>query len=110
MDEDTAPSGSWPAWVEQWILPYVEEMTLWPVLVAVLGHVLVVLVPLELAFVRGPSLAAAAVLAVLLVATFELVRMEIRALGRPRWLSVIGVGMWIASVPCAYYAGTIGIL
>lgn len=110
MEPERNASSAWPAWVEQWILPYLEDMSLWPVLVAVLGHVLVVLVPLELAFVRGPSLAAAAVLSVLLVVTFEMVRMEIRALRRPGWLTAIGIGMWVASVPCAYYAGSTGIL
>ena len=110
MEQERTPSEAWPAWVEQWILPYLEDMSLWPVLVAVLGHVLVVLVPLELAFVRGPNLAALAVLSVLLVVTAEVVRMELRALGRPRWLTLIAVGMWAASVPCAYYAGTTGIL
>lgn len=109
MDEPVDPPGAWPVWVETWILPYVDDFALWPVLVALLGHVLVVMVPLEIALVRGPSMAAAAVLAAMLAATGELVRMEWKARGRPGLLTAIGVGMWTVSVPCAYYAGLYGI-
>lgn len=110
MDEIEPTTGAWPGWVQTWILPYVDDMALWPVLVAVLGHVLVVLVPLELVLARTAHPIAAFVLAALLAGTGEVVRMEVRATGRPRALTGIGVGMWLLSVPCAYGAHVSGIL
>lgn len=96
--------------METWLLPYVDDFALWPVLVAVLGHVVVILVPLQLAMLRGPSLIAAALLALLLAGSGEVARMEVRARGRPGIITGVIVGTWAISVPCTYYANLWGVL
>lgn len=53
METETEIEGGWPPWVEQWVLPYVRDSGLWPVLVALLGHVIVVIAPLMLSLYRG---------------------------------------------------------
>jgi hypothetical protein len=39
---------SFSEWVETWLLPWVDDLSLWPVLFALLGHVMVFLSPLFL--------------------------------------------------------------
>lgn len=42
--EPVAESG-WPPWVDQWVMPFIEDTGLWPVLVAFIGHVVVLIAP-----------------------------------------------------------------
>jgi hypothetical protein len=99
----------WPPWVEQWVLPYVDDIALWPVLFALLGHVAVILVPLMVQVIRNQSLPALGVLGVLLWNTSLIVRMELRATGRPGRLTAAMVLTWVASLPLAWWTESTGV-
>jgi hypothetical protein len=100
----------WPAWVETWVLPYVEEMALWPVLVALLGHVVVIVVPLMLHIYRNGPGFNVFVLGLFVAASVWLVRMELRARGGPGGLTWVMLGTWLVSFPFAWFAESTGVL
>jgi hypothetical protein len=111
-DEPPPPTqvGGWPPFVEQWLLPYLREPSLWPVALAVLGHVVVVLVPLMLAVARVGSTGAGVALAGMGLASLAPMRWE--------WVSERGFGratvtivlVWCSSAAVAWAAGRSGLL
>jgi hypothetical protein len=105
----TEPS-RWPPWVERWVLPYVDIPALLPVLIAVMGHVviLVVLVVLEAWRSRNPFAIAAVV--VLLAGTVRVVVEEWRRLRRIGPLSATLAAAWAATVGTAALAQHYGFL
>lgn len=107
-DDDDGPR--WPPWVEDWVLPYVTEPALWPVLLALLGHVVVVIAPLVLAVARTGSLYAVAGLVVLAAVSAVFVRWELRVRGRPSAVTGAVVGTWIVSLVSAWGADRLGVL
>jgi hypothetical protein len=106
MDE---PS-SWPPWVERWVLPYVAIPALLPVLIAVMGHVviLVALVVLEAWRSRNPF----AILGVLVLlgATGRVLVEEFRRLRRPGPLTATLACSWAATVAVVALAEHYGFL
>ena len=104
------PHVGWPPFVEEWLLPYLREPSLWPVAVAVLGHVVVVLAPLMLVLWRTGSVAAGMALGVLLVASLWPVRWEVGAQGRPGCATGVLVVVWVVSGLTAWLAGDFGLL
>lgn len=104
----SGPQKGWPPWVKQWVLPYVQETGLLPVLMAILGHVVVILAPLMLAIARGAT-AAALPLTVLVMGSFWLCKTDFEENGRPAGVTFTVVSVWIASAALAYVAGTTGV-
>ena len=100
----------WPPFIASWLLPYLKEPALWPVALAVLGHVVVVLVPLLLAVARVGSGWAAACLGVAAALSLLPVRWELRAEGRPAGATAVVVGVWLTSLLTAAAADRWGIL
>lgn len=102
----TAPEaepGGYPAWVERLILPFLREESLWPVLAAILGHVLVGQLFLLRAAMRDHQLPALLALALMLTMSGQLALAERRAIGRfgtftgifgATWL-LAAVGAWL---------------
>ena len=107
---DHIPPPSWPPWVQEWVLPYLSEPALWPVLVALLGHVVVVIVPLMLAVARHGSVAAALALVGLLGGSVAVVRWEWRVHGRPSGVTVAVLSTWLMSLVSAWGADHLGVL
>lgn len=100
----------WPAWLEQWILPYLREPSLWPVLIAVMGHVVVVVVALELDVWREGSIGSGITLAALIAATAGGCGFEVRRVGGPGALTYTLALTWAASVGGAWIAARTGVL
>lgn len=98
------------AWVEGWVLPYLGEPALWPVLIALLGHVVVVLTPLMLAVWRVQSPAAALALAGALALTFWLSRVGWRIEQYPWLLAATALATWLSSFAFAVLCERTGIL
>ena len=103
------PPQGWPPWVQEWVVPYLEEHALWPVLFAVLGHVLVILVPLMTWAQRSQNPVAYLFLGCILAACGGLARMEWLAIGRLGRLTLVLFLTWAASLPVAWYTGSLGI-
>jgi hypothetical protein len=98
----------WPAWIEQWVLPYVREPVLRPVLIALLGHVVVVLVPVLLAVVRTRDGWAMGLLGAALALTAWAVWTELRAIGRPGAVALTAAASWLGTFGFAWLADATG--
>lgn len=108
--EPTPTPSAWPQFVQTWVLPYIREPMLWPVLIAVLGHV-VLLVALDmLAVYRSGDAGAVVMLVLMMAATIYLVVREVRIVGRPAGVSATLVLSWLASVASAVGAEYTGVL
>jgi hypothetical protein len=93
-----------PQGVDLWVMPYIRDSSLWPVLIVLIVHVVAFIAPLLLYAVRdqrtGP------IIAMLFIAGMTLrgFRWEIRTrneFGAISWLIVVS---WIASFVAAYFA------
>ncbi len=101
--EETRPS--WPAWVEDWVWPYLSESMLWPVWIALLGHVVVVVAGMMLVAWRDGTPEAWIGLAVLGLASAALAIWELRIDGRPGGMSLSLLGTWLSSLALAESTG-----
>jgi len=104
------PPPAWPPWVQEWVLPYLAEPALWPVLLALLGHVVVVIAPLVLAVARTGSPWAVAGLVALAAVSGWLVRWEWRVRGRPGAVSLTVAATWGVGLFSAWGADQLGVL
>lgn len=114
MSDEEVPvepkAGGWPNWVRQWVLPFVEEAGLAPVLAAMLGHTMVIIGPLLLTLGRG-GVAASLPLTVLVMGSVWLVQTEREENdGRSGNVAVVVALTWSLSLGFAVLAGRTGIL
>lgn len=89
-------------WVDRFILPFVRESTLWPVLIVLIAHAVAFIGPAMLFAVRDGSRASAVVVALLLVASALVVRFEWRRDHRLAALTITTAVTWLASVAFAW--------
>ncbi|MCB9693361.1 MAG: hypothetical protein H6736_16230 [Alphaproteobacteria bacterium] len=99
----------WPPFVRQWVLPFVEDAGLVPVLVALLGHAMVIIGPLLLALGRGNP-GASIPLTPLILLSYWLCRTEHEDSGRLGGVTLSVVLTWVASLGFAWLAARTGIL
>jgi hypothetical protein len=104
------PDTAWPPFLAEWVLPYLREPALMPVLLALLGHVVVVLAPLMLAVWRVHSVEAALLLLLVAGGSVFPLRWECLDEGRPGGVSATVVLTWLASVAAAYFGDRTGVL
>lgn len=107
LPEDAAandPRDEDPHGVDLWIMPYIRDSSLWPVLIVLVAHVVAFVTPVLLFAVRdariGPMIAIG-VLAILTVKGFRWEMRTRRAFGAISWLIVV---CWTASAIAAYFA------
>jgi hypothetical protein len=96
--------------MEQWLLPYLREPVLWPVLVALLGHVMVGLAPLMLLVWRTGNGTALVLLGGLLLGTAGLVTFEGVRFGRPGPVTFTCALTWLSSGALAWLGESTGFL
>lgn len=106
---DPPPPG-WPDWIERWVLPYLREPALAPVLVALLGHVVVVLAPLMLWSWRTGSGVAAGLLVGLGLGSLGLCAFELWRFRRPGAVTLTLLVLWAVSVGAAWFGERTGVL
>ena len=105
------PAGpAWPDWLEQWVIPYVRDPVLWPVVIAVMGHVVVAVTALELAVWRVGSVGSGLIVLALAVGSIAATGFETRRFGRPGPVSLTLALSWAASIGFAWLAERTGIL
>lgn len=107
--EPPEPESPWPLWVRRYVMPFLEESGLWPVLFALLGHIVVIIAPLLLALSRG-GVAAAVPLTFLIMTSFWLGKTELQDRGRPGPVAVVIALIWVGSVIGAVICARTGIL
>jgi hypothetical protein len=105
----TRDAPDWPPWVQTWILPYVEEATLWPVLFALLGHVVVIMAPMMLFVNRHGSVKSLVGLIGLGLLSAALIRFEIRYRRRPAGITLALLLTWISSAALAWLSDYYGV-
>ena len=105
----TRDEPDWPPWVQTWILPYVEEATLWPVLFALLGHVAMLMAPMMLFVNRHGSVNSAVALIALALATAALIRFEVRYRRRPGGVTLSMVLTWGSAAAIAWLSDYYGV-
>ena len=91
-------------WVDRFILPFVRESTLWPVLIVLVAHVVAFVGPAMIFAVRDEGRGSMAVLAVLVVLSALVVRFEWRREGRPAALTALTAVTWVSSAAFAWLA------
>jgi len=88
---------------ERWVLPYVQESTLWPVLLVLLAHIVAFAAVAILFGVRDRAPVAILVIVLLAGASLRGVRYDWRRSGRPTALSGLLAVIWVMSFVAAYY-------
>lgn len=102
-DEPVSDSEN-PQGVDMWIMPYLRDSTLWPVLIVLIVHVVAFVAPVMLYAVRdrrGGPIVALVILALLTLRGF---RWEIHSRKKFGAISWLIVTIWIASCIAAYWA------
>lgn len=102
-----APEGD--SRLERFVLPYLRDPTLWPVLLVVIGHAAAFLVPMLLLGLRDRRPSALAALLGAAVLTGAGVRAEARAVGRPGAFSGALAATWLLAAGAAFAAHRYGI-
>ncbi len=108
MSDETPSTSGWPAWVDEWVLPYLENRALWPVWVALVGHVVVVVAGLVLLAVRTELPEAFVVLGLVIAGSGWLVVRDARASGPGGVTLTVGLG-WATSLGLAWLAEATGL-
>lgn len=108
--DEVVPDSAWPWFVEEWVLPYLYEPALFPVLLALLGHVVVVLAPLMLIVARVHHVGAALALLLAAAASSFPLRWEWNADGRPGKVAATVLLTWAFSAGAAVVGGRLGVL
>lgn len=93
----TEPVDTAPAWYTTWVEPYLNDSALWPIVFAVAGHVMVLIVPVALIVFRTGNIGAGIVLAIMVVASLRLAAFEWQHRGGPRGMTLVLVLTWLAS-------------
>ena len=92
----------WPEWVQKWVIPYVKEELMWPVIFALWSHfVMAMAVVLAFGWRENVFLGAALVF-LLLSGSGRLVWFEIQVIRRPGWIFLFLVVSWVAATIVAY--------
>jgi hypothetical protein len=96
--------------VDRWVMPYVSDSTLWPVLIVVLAHIAAFIAPVVLFAVRDRHYPAMVAVLGTLYLTYGILRYDLRRFRRPATLSLLALITWITSLLAAYYGGAKGFL
>ena len=106
---DPNPPG-WPPWYRRFVLPYLNRSALWPVLIAILGHIWVVLGLLLLRLARRGDALSWVVLLGLLLASVWAISFEVQCTRRPGGLTAVVISTWLLSAGLAWVSHHYGVL
>ncbi len=98
------------AWAEKWVLPYLLEDELWPILFALLGSALCLLTVLLVHAWRADTPWMIGAVVFLFLAAVDVARREIAVRRRPGALTAVLAGLWFGAAVAAYFAGRSGLL
>lgn len=96
-------------WVDRYLLIFLRESTLWPILLVIVGHVVAFMVPVLLLSIRERRISAIACLLLLGFFTVNIVRFDVGREGRPAALSILALATWALSGCVAWVAHDTGI-
>jgi hypothetical protein len=97
-------------WIDRWVLYWVREPTLWPILLVIVGHVVALVGPLMIWAARDGAPGSVATLVGLAALTGWGLAVEIRARSRPGLLAALLLSTWVLTAVCAWLAARNGLL
>ncbi|MBW2578229.1 MAG: hypothetical protein JRE38_09200 [Deltaproteobacteria bacterium] len=97
-------------WVDRWILPALRELTLLPIVLVIVGHLVAVVAPALISALRDRETGGQMAVFGLMVLTFGCVRFEVRRHGRPALLSAWIGATWLTSIAAAWVCNRYSIL
>ncbi len=100
----------YPLWVERFVLPFVRDSSLLPILIAIIGHFSIALAPLLLWVFRAHNPVGAAALLGFLVLSVEVVSLDLKAARRPAGLSAVLFSTWALAGLFAWIGNRYGLL
>ncbi len=109
-DESPTSETPFPDWVDRWVIPFMGESVMWPILVAVVGHLATLLALLLLVGWRKPVPFGLFGVGLALLVTARLAWVELGFYRRPRHLTGFLVGSWILAVGIAVVGARLGVL
>ena len=89
-------------WVDRWILPALRDLSLLPLVLVVIGHIVAFTAPTLIFALRDRRFAAQLALLGLVVLSFGCVRFEIRRQHRPGVLSAWLGATWLVALAAAW--------
>ena len=101
--QNNRPSKEWPSWFNKWVLPYVSESAMWPVLFALWAHAVMGLAVVVSLTLRANVFLGLAGMAILLSITGRAIWFEIEVLKRPGWLALFCLITWLAGILTGYW-------
>ncbi|GEM_PF-2352581 len=107
---EQTPATPWPEWMEKWLLPFLGETALWPVMVAVIGHIVALLTLIVLTAWRRPLPLGAFAVGLLVLLTGKLAWTEIAFYKRPGPMTWFVLLCWALSIVGAIFADHHGLL
>ena len=93
-----------PQGVDLWVMPYLRDSALWPVLVVLIAHVVAFVAPVLLYAVRDGRIGPRVAIGIVVLLSLRGIYWEIRSrktFGAIAWLIVV---CWLSSFVAAYFA------
>jgi hypothetical protein len=97
-------------WADRWLLPFVRDSTLWPVLLVVVAHAAAFLAPALVFALRDRRLPAQAAVLLLAALTVRVVGGELRRRRRVGALNAVLLSVWLLGGTLAVVSDRYGIL
>ena len=107
---EAEPTTPWPHWMEKWVLPFLSDTALWPVVVAGIGHIVALLALVLLTAWRKPLPIGAFGAGLLFLLTAKIAWTEIRFYKRPGPMTAFLALCWALSIGSAIFADHHGLL
>lgn len=95
--------------VDRFVLIFLRESTLWPILIVIVGHIVVFIAPVLLLATRDRRPSAMAMTVVLGWLSFSLVRFDRKRSGKLAQLSALALVVWMLAIATAVVAHWTGI-
>jgi hypothetical protein len=108
-DKLTNTKPDWPLWYQRSILPFIEESALWPVLIAIWGHLVVALAAYILHQYRTVSPLLGLLGIWLCFLSYKAIQFERTHRGRMAGLSFTVISSWLCSVLLAKFVDYSGL-
>lgn len=93
----------WPPWFNNWVLPYISESLLWPILFVLWAHVVLGLAVVMVISFTGNMFLGLALCSILLSVSGRLIWFEIQVRRRPGGLTVFVLVTWLTGVVVGYW-------
>lgn len=100
--EEVVYDEAWPLWMRDWVLPYLRESTLWPVLFAIAGHFVVIYALMLLSVYRDGLQGSWGWLLFSLASSGTPVAWEFSLFRRPGGIALVVLLTWVSAVALAW--------